>query len=34
MNVLIIEDEQVTADDLQLCIKEVRPHFSVVQQLN
>ena len=33
MKVLIIEDEQVTADDLALCIKEVRPTFSVVKQL-
>lgn len=33
MKVLIIEDEQITADDLASCIKEVRPNFSIVKQL-
>jgi len=30
MRILIIEDEQLTADDLVHCIKSVRPHFEVL----
>jgi len=33
MRILIIEDEKITANDLEFCIQEVRPNFSVVKKL-
>ena len=33
MRILIIEDEKITANDLEFCIQEVRPNFSVVNKL-
>ena len=33
MRIVIIEDEKITAKDLEFCIKEVRPNFEVVKIL-
>ena len=33
MRIIIIEDEKITAKDLEFCIKEVRPNFEIVKIL-
>lgn len=33
MKILIIEDERITANDLEYCIKELRPDYNVIKVL-